>query len=357
MFLVNVPIGAAAVVVDLRALPADAAAGRGRGRADWARAVLLVTALGLATFAVLRGEAQGRGSTATVFVVFLRLEARADGPILDVALFRRPAFTGAVLAVFMSRVLTIGGTVYLVQFLQGSLQLGPTQSGLLLTPVFVAQMAAGMVGGKLLTRFPPGSVIATGYACKAVGAALLAWTFTPTVQPWLLTVPLVVWAVGGGIPGAPAMAVAMNVTDKARAGMVAGTITSLASIGAGIGTAVLGVVYQARLVDVVATDPGVPAGPRDALRAAASDGDIHGVSALVPAESRAAVAEVAADAVASGASAVLSVSAGLAAVTTAVVLILIRKWTLPVSDTNDTPPPGQVASTQTSDGDPTGAHP
>jgi hypothetical protein len=59
----------------------------------------------------------------------------------------------------------------------------------------------------------------------------------------VLVVPLLVWGAGGGIAGAPVMAVAMNVTDKSHAGMVAGTISSLASIGAGIGTAALGAVY------------------------------------------------------------------------------------------------------------------
>ncbi|MDP9843450.1 MFS transporter [Streptosporangium lutulentum] len=349
IFLINVPIGVAALLIGLRTLPADAPAGHERGRTDWAGAVLLITALALATFALLRGEQQGWGSATTLaqftvavilFIVFLRLESRADASILDVKLFRKPAFTGAALAVFMSRVLTIGGTVYFVQYFQGSLHLSPTQSGLLLMPVFLAQMAAGMLGGKLLSRFPSGYVIATGYACKAVGAALLALAFTPTIQPWLLTLPLLIWGIGGGIAGAPVMAVAMNVTDKDRAGMVAGTITSLASIGAGIGTAVLGLVYQTRIAGALATDSALPDGPRDAVLAAAANGDIQRIMELTPLETRTAVGHALATAIASGASAVLYCSAGLAAVTMAAVLILISKRNLPTPDKGRKPAAG-----------------
>jgi EmrB/QacA subfamily drug resistance transporter len=333
IFLINVPIGVAAFAICLRALPADGP--EGHGRIDWTGAALLIASLALANLALLRGEDQGWASMATLtqftvaaalFAAFLLLQSRVGAPTLDLALFRRPAFAGAALAVFISRVLTVGGTVYFVQYFQGSLHLNPTQSGLLLTPVFLAQMAAGMLGGKLLSRFPPGHVIAGGYACKAVGATALALAFTPAVSPWLLAVPLLVWGIGGGLAGAPVMAVAMNVTDKRRAGMVAGTITSLASIGAGIGTAVLGAVYTTRVAGVVAAAPHLPAASREAVLA---DGDLQRVLDLAPADARAAVEAVLSDAVASGASAVLFSSAGLAVVTFALVLTLINSRDLP----------------------------
>jgi MFS family permease len=251
MFLVNVPLCAAAFVVAVRVLPADRAGVR-RGRLDWTGTALLAAALAVIGVALLRGERQGWGSAATVtqlaagvvfFAAFVLVERRAAAPVLDLALFRRSAFTGAALAVFMSRVLSIGGTVYFVQYLQGSLQLGATAAGLLLVPVFVAQMGAGLLGGKLLSRFHPGHVIASGYLAKALGAAGIAVAAGVGAAPLVLVVPLLVWGAGGGIAGAPVMAVAMNVTDKSHAGMVAGMISGLASIGAGIGTAALGAVY------------------------------------------------------------------------------------------------------------------
>ncbi|GAA3626906.1 MFS transporter [Nonomuraea rosea] len=341
IFLINVPIGAAAFVMCLRTLPADtprrAQPEARHGRTDWTGTALLIASLALANLALLRGEDQGWASAATLtqltaaaalFATFLLLQPRAGAPTLDITLFRKPAFTGAALAVFISRVLSIGGTVYFVQYFQGSLHLNPTQSGLLLTPVFLAQMAAGLLGGKLLTRFAPGHVIAGGYACKAAGATLLALAFTPDISPWLLTIPLLIWGIGGGIAGAPVMAVAMNVTDKQRAGMAAGTITSLASIGAGIGTAVLGAVYTTSLTATLATAPSLPTATREAILTAAA-GDVERILDLTPATARTTVEDLLANAIASGASAVLYTSAGLAVITIALVLTLIRNHPQP----------------------------
>ena len=250
MFLLNVPLCAVALLVAVRVLPADGPGAR-RGPLDWTGTTLLAAALAVLGFALLRGEQQGWGSPATVaqlaagvaaFTAFVLVERRAVAPVLDFALFRRSAFTGSALAVFMSRVLSIGGTVYFVQYLQGALNLGATAAGLLLVPVFVAQIAAGMVTGKLLGRFHPGNVIAVGCLCKAAGAAGIAVAAAPAAPAWVLVAPLLVWGAGGGIAGV-SVTVAINVTDKRYAGMVAGTVSSLASIGAGIGTAALGAVY------------------------------------------------------------------------------------------------------------------
>ncbi|MGH8965605.1 MAG: MFS transporter, partial [Actinomycetes bacterium] len=209
----------------------------------------------------------------------------------DLALFRRPVFVGSAVAVFMSRMLTIGGTVYLVQYFHGALHLDPTAVGLLLLPVFVAQIGAGMLGGKLLGRFHPGYVIAAGNICKVAGAVGLALAATPTAPAWLLVGPLLVWGTGGGLAGAPVFAVAMNVTEKRHAGMVAGTISSLASIGAGIGTAGLGVVYGSAV--------GAPPAPESIATATAL---------------------------------VLTCSAALAVLATVAVLILISKRNLRTAD-------------------------
>ncbi|WP_020672732.1 MFS transporter [Amycolatopsis nigrescens] len=296
MFLLNVPVGVLAFALASANLPRDTDKDSGKPGIDWAGAGLLICSLGLGTFAMLRGEDQGWGSATTLIqfavaaallLVFLRVESKAATPTLDLALFRVPAFTGAALAIFMSRMLTIGGTVYFIQYFQESLGLTPTQSGFLLVPVSVAHMATGMLGGWLQSRLPSGYVIALGYGCRAIGAAWLGLAFTATAEPWLLAVPLLLWGAGGGIAGAPVMSVAVGAVDDRHAGMVSGTVTSLASIGAGVGTAALGVLYQR-----LAGTPGT------------------------------------AESIADGASAVLYCSAALSVLIVAVVLVLIK----PVAD-------------------------
>ncbi|GAB3756532.1 MFS transporter [Microlunatus parietis] len=252
VFAINLPLGAAALLLAARVLPRSRRAGpEPRPRPDWAGSLLIMVGLGTATMIMLRSDRAAWTGADTVLaavaavalMIFIIVQFRVGSPTLEPRLFAKPAFSGAMVAIFLSRALTTGGAVYLVLYFAEALRLGPTEAGLLMTPIFVAQMITGMVGSKLLSYWPPGLVIGLGYALKAVGLAALAVLVTPDTPWWVLLVPLLAWGGGGGIAGAPVMAVAVNVTDPDRVGMVAGTVSSLASLGAGVGTGMLGAVF------------------------------------------------------------------------------------------------------------------
>ncbi|WP_420880656.1 MFS transporter [Rhodococcus sp. (in: high G+C Gram-positive bacteria)] len=255
IFAINLPLGLAAWAVAVRVLPRPQPQPKPNPRIvpserpDWVGSALLAVGLGLVT-TLLLGENDWPGIDTGLLVVaavtlaaFAVVQLRVSAPALDLRMFTRPAFSGAMLAVFLSRALTIGGAVYLVAYFADGLEMSPTHAGLLMTPIFVAQMITGLVGSKMLSYLAPGAVIASGYALKAVGLGILAMTITPTSSWWSLALPLLLWGAGGGIAGAPVMAVAVKVSPPERVGMVAGTPATLASVGAGIGTAILGAVF------------------------------------------------------------------------------------------------------------------
>ncbi|MES9506636.1 hypothetical protein ABWJ92_09470 [Streptomyces sp. NPDC000609] len=66
---------------------------------------------------------------------------------------------------------------------------------------------------------------------------------TPDTPWWALLLPLLARGAGGGVAGAPVMAVAVRGTAPERVGMAAGTVATLASLCAGVGTAALGAVF------------------------------------------------------------------------------------------------------------------
>ncbi|WP_432024416.1 MFS transporter [Streptomyces parvus] len=258
VFAVNLPLGLTAWVLAVRVLPhAPGAAGetsRSPARTDWLGSLLLMLGLGTATLLMLRsGETPWSGQDTAVLLTacaalaaFLAVQLKVPAPTLELRMFGSPAFSGAMLAVLLSRVLTIGGSVHLVLYFSDGLGMSPTGAGLLMTPIFLAQIVMGMVGSKLIGERPPGLVIGSGYALKGVGLAALALLVTPDTPWWALVVPLLAWGAGGGIAGAPVMAVAVRVTAPERVGMVAGTVSTLASLGAGVGTAALGAVFALR---------------------------------------------------------------------------------------------------------------
>ncbi|MFJ4276166.1 MFS transporter [Streptomyces coelicoflavus] len=251
VFAINLPLGAAAWALAARVLPPTSPAPSSTGRPDWPGSLLLMLGLGTATLLMLRpGDTPWAGQDTVALLTaclalaaFLALQLRVPMPTLELRMFTRPAFCGAMLAVLLSRVLTIGGSVYLVLYLSDGLGLSPTSAGLLMTPIFLAQIATGMVGSKLLSHWAPGLVISSGYLLKGVGFTALALLITPSTPWWALLGPLLAWGAGGGIAGAPVMAVAVQVTEPERVGMVAGTVSTLASLGAGVGTAALGAIF------------------------------------------------------------------------------------------------------------------
>ena len=97
IFLVNIPIGAAVVLLSLRLLPA----GRGLGekaKLDVAGAVTVTSALMIAVYAIINGNQEGWLSGQTLgllaaavvlLAAFLTIEARVSSPLMPLALIRK----------------------------------------------------------------------------------------------------------------------------------------------------------------------------------------------------------------------------------------------------------------------------
>src|SRR4051812_40364366 len=107
IFLINLPIGVAAIVVALARV--NESSDPEHGGVDWSGLVTFSGGLFLLVFALVRGNAEGWTSTlilsfligaAVLLVVFVVVESRQAKPMLDLSLFRRPAFAGASIAAF-----------------------------------------------------------------------------------------------------------------------------------------------------------------------------------------------------------------------------------------------------------------
>jgi MFS family permease len=189
VFLVNLPIGLAALVVGWRRLPAVPGH---PGPAPDAFGSLLVTAgVGLLTLGLVQGGSWGWGSARTVGVLavsvltlalFAARIARHGNPLVDRALFRVRPFTGASVvallfsaafgAMLLSRVLWAQGVWHWSALITG-LSIAP---GPIMVPLF-----SFLVAGRMIARFGPGLVIAAGSLIFAAGAAW--WGLAAGLRP------------------------------------------------------------------------------------------------------------------------------------------------------------------------------
>jgi EmrB/QacA subfamily drug resistance transporter len=189
VFLVNVPIGLTALVIGWRRLPK--VPGHPAPRPDALGAVLVTAGVAGLTLGLVKGNQWGWGSTNTVLVLAAALSALAAfvahcalnaNPLIDRALFRVRAFTGAsVVALFFS--IAFGAMLLsIVLWAQDVWGWSALRSGLAIAPgPLMVPLFSFLVAGRLIARFGPGPVIGAGSTIFAAGVAW--WALAAGLRP------------------------------------------------------------------------------------------------------------------------------------------------------------------------------
>ncbi len=205
IFVVNVPIGAAAIVVGWLRLPA--VEGHAAPRPSLAAAVLVTVGVAALTLAILKGAdwgwaSQGILAAAAVAVVALGLFARhcltSENPFVDPALFRIPAFRGAVLVVAFYSAAFGAMLLSIALWQQEVWGWSPMKTGLMIAPgPFMVPVTALAFAGPLITRFGPAAIIIAGILAFASG--LIAWAAVFGAEPNVTLALLGMMLTGTGV--------------------------------------------------------------------------------------------------------------------------------------------------------------
>lgn len=245
VFLINIPVMFAVVAVGLWVLPESR--DPKPGRFDVFSSVLSMVAI-IPVVYVIKQLSGGGFDLSTVALIlisavgmllFIRRQRRSQEPMIDVDLFRVPAFTGAVLVNFISVFALSGVLFFFAQYLQLARGLSPLQAGLAQLPIAIAAMAAATVVGFLLTRLGRGRAIAVGLAAGAVGMGFLAFTENSEQLVWVLvaTAPL---GLGIGIAEALSVDAVVSAVRPSEAGAAASVSETAYELGVAMGIAILG---------------------------------------------------------------------------------------------------------------------
>lgn len=216
----------------------------------------------LPAIAIMAGVAVG--------VAFARRQHVLADPLLDLRLFRIPAFTAALGTNVVSFFIGFGTLLFVAQYLQLVLGLSPLSAGLWMLPP-----SAGFILGSMLTPLlarwaRPAMVMASGLALAAVGFGLLTQLSTGRAAGLaLLVAGSVVFSLALAPVDTLATDLAVGAAPPERAGAASATAETSAEVGGALGIAVLGVigtaVYRAQFADAV------PAGVPPHLARAARD--------------------------------------------------------------------------------------
>jgi DHA2 family multidrug resistance protein-like MFS transporter len=295
------------------------------GRLDLISAGMsLVAVLGV-IFGLKQIAQDGIGPVAIASVVvgvvvgglFARRQLSLADPMIDLSLFRIPAFSASLAVNFLSIFVAVGYFLFVAQFLQLVVGLSPLNAGLWSVPSAIGFIVGSNAAPRIVRRLRPAYVIGGGLAIAAVGLGIL----TQVGGGSGLAV-----VVGGSVIISLGLAPVLSLTTELivgsappeRAGAASGISETGAELGGALGISILGSIGIAIYRSDVAS--GMPATVPTEVASIARDtlGGAVGVAGQLPAQVGSAVLDVAREAFVQG----MQVAAGISAVIAATVAVV-----------------------------------
>ncbi|MGM7697099.1 MFS transporter [Microbacterium sp. A84] len=176
--------------------------------------------------------------------LFVRRQLRAKNPMLDMALFRRGTFSGAILVNLLSVVALVGFLYFVPQHLQLVLGMSPMEAGLALVPGMLAIIVAGLTVVPISRRVQPHLVVPIALVFSFIGYLLVAFT-TAGHGALPLVIAFVVLGIGIGAAETISNELILSSAPSAKAGAASAVSETAYELGAVLGTTILGGIITA----------------------------------------------------------------------------------------------------------------
>jgi EmrB/QacA subfamily drug resistance transporter len=255
IFFLNVPIGAAALLLAPRIVPESRLAAA-RRRFDPLGAVTVTGALLLLVYTISKAPQAGWGSARTVallavsaalLVAFVVIEARAAAPLMPLRIFRV-----RTVAVANAVGLLLGGSFFAFIFIgtlymQQVLGYSALQAGTAWLAASLTSVALAGVAQQLVTRISAGPVMALGMVM--IGGGILWATRVPVHGHFWsdLAGPFLVVGAGTAFAFIPVSIAGLAGVAEQEAGLASGLLNTSQQLGGAIGTAIASTVAATRL--------------------------------------------------------------------------------------------------------------
>jgi EmrB/QacA subfamily drug resistance transporter len=286
IFLINIPLGAVAVLMFAATFPAISA--RRSSQIDWLGAALLSLALSAVVLVCALGGRELPWDSAltwgmVILAIFATLgfiwaENRAIEPILPMGLFALNVFSATSSIAFLQGAIMLGTLSFLPLYLQIALGYSPTVSGLLLIPMTVGIVAASTVSGIYMGRTGRYRVLPiAGMAILATSGAMMTQFGTNTSAVYF-GAALVVFGLGLGLIFPVTTTVVQNAVPRALMGTATASSVMFRQIGGTIAVAIFGALFAARMAstaglpDAASLSPETLSALPEAVRATAAAG-------------------------------------------------------------------------------------
>jgi EmrB/QacA subfamily drug resistance transporter len=255
VFLINVPIGLAALLLGMRVIPRDRTRSQLSESFDVQGAALFSAGLVLLIFGLNQVHAWGwtsplllacvlaAGAALTMFVV---VEGHKTSPLLDLGVFSSRPFSASVVSAILNYMSIFAMTFMLPFYLIQARGLSVAVAGLVLTaqPLVMALTApfSGMLSDRIGARVPA----TAGMVIIALGLGLLSRLGLET--PLLAIVAtLLLIGFGVGLFTSPNTSAALGSVPRPRRGIASGVLATARNLGMVLGIGVGGAIFTSML--------------------------------------------------------------------------------------------------------------
>lgn len=257
------------------------------GRIDPASIALSLGTMVPIVYAIKEVAVHGFGPTVAVLflaggglgILFVRRQLRAETPMLDMRLFRRATFTGALLVNLLSVVALVGFLFFVAQHLQLIVGLTPMEAGFALVPGLAAMIVAGLVVVPISKRFSPRVVVPGALVLSIAGYVTIA-AVAGSDSLVAIVGAFVALGIGIGMAETVSNELILSSAPPEKAGAASAVSETAYELGAVLGTAVLGglltAMYRAGLVLPVDLPAEAAAAARETLAGAMHTADSLG---------------------------------------------------------------------------------
>ncbi len=245
VFYINVPFSMVSLFLIYRGLEGESHNESHKGYLDaygtltFAGAVLSLL-IGLSIFVRSPGLSAALFAVSALLIfVYIRMESRAEHPIIPLKLFKIRIFSSAQAAGFFSGMAMFGTLSFIPLYMQSVRGATATEAGRILLPFMFGWVLFSIIGGRLLLKVGYRKLVITGNVLLVCGFAGM-FLLKGHASPMWMVLSMALEGAGMGFNMAPFMIAVQNAVPRNLMGAATSSTQFIRTVGGAIGVAVMG---------------------------------------------------------------------------------------------------------------------
>ena len=262
IFLINIPVGIGSIIMISMFLKENKPIKF--AKIDWLGALALLVTGAFIMFGLMQGGQSWDWISyeTLIFVIIsillvlvtMRIEARAESPILPRWVWRKRVLVGANLATIGMGCLTMGPNMFLPVFAQSVISVGAITAGFILASMSITWPLTSALSGKLYLRIGFRNTALCGIFIVIIAVASFLFIPYPG-SVWTLVAIQLLMGAGFGLISTPLMVGVQSTVEWGQRGVVTGASMFSRYFGQSLGAAVFAVIFNSVLFDKLTEAP------------------------------------------------------------------------------------------------------